>query len=491
MPRDGIARVVDAMLASPLHPRALDRESLDRDARGRVRRAARARASGSAARPRASSRRSRASAARTTSEALPGALPRRQNAPRRAPYGLYPGALERDAVHREERGELARVDVPRARVVLARRARAAAGGRFAAPLGDVDPESHALAAAADPEGARARRLPRRPRHARRRRRSDASAPGYAVHLYAANADMADRAFSSADGDLLIVPQDGHARVPHRARLAARRAGLDPRSSRARSSSRSACPTARRAAGCSRSFGPAPSPPRARPHRLERPRRRAPLPRADRVVRGPHVPGGLPDRHQARRRGSTPRRRSTRRSTSSRGTATTCRSRTICRSSARWARSTFDHPDPSILTVLTAPLDDHGRAIADFVVFPGALGRARAQLPAAVHASQRGERDQLRRAHAEPRRRLRPGVHVRLAAPHVARRLDARRTTRCSTCARTSRGLRSASPTSRSGSCSSRRCPSAPRRGRATTPLVDAAFGRLFEGMKKRFDPSKP
>jgi homogentisate 1,2-dioxygenase len=32
--------------------------------------------------------------------------------------------------------------------------------------------------------------------------------------------------------------------------------------------------------------------------------------------------------------------------------------------------TFDHPDPSIHTVLTAPLDDHGRAIADFVVFPG-------------------------------------------------------------------------------------------------------------------------
>jgi homogentisate 1,2-dioxygenase len=31
---------------------------------------------------------------------------------------------------------------------------------------------------------------------------------------------------------------------------------------------------------------------------------------------------------------------------------------------------FDHPDPSILTVLTAPLDDHGRAICDFVVFPG-------------------------------------------------------------------------------------------------------------------------
>jgi homogentisate 1,2-dioxygenase len=30
---------------------------------------------------------------------------------------------------------------------------------------------------------------------------------------------------------------------------------------------------------------------------------------------------------------------------------------------------FDHPDPSIHTVLTAPLDDHGRAVADLVVFP--------------------------------------------------------------------------------------------------------------------------
>jgi homogentisate 1,2-dioxygenase len=33
-------------------------------------------------------------------------------------------------------------------------------------------------------------------------------PGYRVNLYAANADMVDRAFSSADGDLLIVAQHG-------------------------------------------------------------------------------------------------------------------------------------------------------------------------------------------------------------------------------------------------------------------------------------------
>ena len=31
--------------------------------------------------------------------------------------------------------------------------------------------------------------------------------------------------------------------------------------------------------------------------------------------------------------------------------------------------TFDHPDPSIYTVLTAPSDTPGTAMADFVIFP--------------------------------------------------------------------------------------------------------------------------
>ena len=30
---------------------------------------------------------------------------------------------------------------------------------------------------------------------------------------------------------------------------------------------------------------------------------------------------------------------------------------------------FDHPDPSIFTVLTAPIDTHGIANVDFVIFP--------------------------------------------------------------------------------------------------------------------------
>ena len=32
-------------------------------------------------------------------------------------------------------------------------------------------------------------------------------PGYAVHLYAANADMADRCFQDHDGDVLVLSLD--------------------------------------------------------------------------------------------------------------------------------------------------------------------------------------------------------------------------------------------------------------------------------------------
>ena len=65
-----------------------------------------------------------------------------------------------------------------------------------------------------------------------------------------------------------------------------------------------------------------------------------------------------------------RRRSTiRRSTSSRGTAITRRAATICRASTPSGTVSFDHPDPSIFTVLTSPSNVPGRANADFVIFP--------------------------------------------------------------------------------------------------------------------------
>ena len=41
--------------------------------------------------------------------------------------------------------------------------------------------------------------------------------GMAVHVYAANRSMTDRYFYNADGEMLIVPQQGRAALRHRAR----------------------------------------------------------------------------------------------------------------------------------------------------------------------------------------------------------------------------------------------------------------------------------
>ncbi len=66
---------------------------------------------------------------------------------------------------------------------------------------------------------------------------------------------------------------------------------------------------------------------------------------------------------------THRDRRTRRSTSSPGTATTLPTNTTCAASRRSARILFDHPDPSIFTVLTSPSETPGTANIDFVIFP--------------------------------------------------------------------------------------------------------------------------
>lgn len=51
---------------------------------------------------------------------------------------------------------------------------------------------------------------------------------------------------------------------------------------------------------------------------------------------------------------------------------------------------FDHPDPSIFTVLTSPSDVPGRANADFVIFP-ALDGGGGHVPPALVPPQRDER----------------------------------------------------------------------------------------------------
>jgi homogentisate 1,2-dioxygenase len=141
------------------------------------------------------------------SEALPGALPRHQNSPRKAPYGLFAEQINGTgfAVRREHnlRAWLYRI-------------RPAAQHTPFAPLAHPTLLSDWDEGPPEPNlsGHRALPWPEAPTdfvdglhtfggagHPRLRR-------GYAVHLYVANRSMEHRAFYDADGDLVILPQEG-------------------------------------------------------------------------------------------------------------------------------------------------------------------------------------------------------------------------------------------------------------------------------------------
>lgn len=140
-------------------------------------------------------------------EALPGALPKGQNSPQRCPYGLYAEQLSGTAFtaprHRNLRSWLYRI---RPTVVQADYRECAAGQLASAPFDRT----------AGPNQMRWNPLPM------------PSVPtdfldglftfagngdvdtrtGIAVHMYACNKDMTDRFFYNADGELLVVPQQG-------------------------------------------------------------------------------------------------------------------------------------------------------------------------------------------------------------------------------------------------------------------------------------------
>ncbi|MED5608329.1 homogentisate 1,2-dioxygenase [Pseudomonas sp. JH-2] len=142
------------------------------------------------------------------SEALPGALPHGQNSPQQAPYGLYAEQFSGTAftVPRSEarRTWLYRIKPSASHPRFERLARQIPGrepgqvnpNRLRWNPQDIPAEPTdfldgllTLAATADPE----------------------QASGVSVHLYRANRSM-DRAFFDADGELLIVPQQGRLRL---------------------------------------------------------------------------------------------------------------------------------------------------------------------------------------------------------------------------------------------------------------------------------------
>ncbi|GGN51771.1 homogentisate 1,2-dioxygenase [Streptomyces kronopolitis] len=142
------------------------------------------------------------------SEAVPGALPIGRNSPQRAPLGLYAEQLSGSAFT-EPRGTNHRSWLYRIRPSAAHPpfARAAQGALRSAPFTDCVPDPNRLRWDPLPE-------PAGPTdfldglwtlggNGDASRRS-----GMAVHLYRANTSMDRRVFSSADGELLIVPERG-------------------------------------------------------------------------------------------------------------------------------------------------------------------------------------------------------------------------------------------------------------------------------------------
>jgi homogentisate 1,2-dioxygenase len=140
------------------------------------------------------------------SEALEGALPRRQNAPRPPPYGLYPELLS-GTPFTVKNAQNSRVWMYRIRPSFSHGVyHPLPAGRFAAAYTEIEPNRTRWAPLPIPPASE--RVDFLDGLATLGGEGSPTGPGYAIHLYAANADMVDRAFSTADGDLLIVPQTG-------------------------------------------------------------------------------------------------------------------------------------------------------------------------------------------------------------------------------------------------------------------------------------------
>ena len=145
-------------------------------------------------------------------EALPGALPRGQNSPQRAPYGLYAEQLSGTAFTApraaNRRSWLYRI---RPSVTHKPFRRIDAGGWRTSPCGEAEPTPNQLRWSPLP-------IPSAPTDfiaglVTLAANGDAAAQsGIAAHVYAANRSMADRFFSNSDGEMLFVPQQGRIRL---------------------------------------------------------------------------------------------------------------------------------------------------------------------------------------------------------------------------------------------------------------------------------------
>ncbi len=301
------------------------------------------------------------------SEALEGALPRNQNAPQRCPYGLYPELLN-GTPFTMKNVENSRLWTYRIRPSASEASYVALPrSRFSRPL--EEPIANRTRWKPLPIPSAPDRIDFLDGLATLGGGGDVeNGPGYLVHLYAANADMEDRCFSTIDGDLLIVPQEGALDVRTEAGWLKVPVGsflVIPRAIKF-------------AVGLPEGKG--------RGYILEVIGRRLRLPE-----RGLIGSNGLADaRHFEAPVASYEDRRPPNgfeQVHKHGGRLFTLKNAWSPWDVVAWHGNhvpfvydlafyspmgsvKFDHPDPSILTVLTSPLDDHGRAICDFVAFVG-------------------------------------------------------------------------------------------------------------------------
>jgi homogentisate 1,2-dioxygenase len=146
-----------------------------------------------------------------STEAMPGALPVGRNSPQRAPYGLYAelisGTAFTAARHENRRTWTYRI---RPSVVHKPYARIDNVAMRTAPFNDTEATPSQLRWSPFP-------IPEAPTEFIEGivtiggSGNAAEQTGMAVHIYAANRSMTDRYFYNADGEMLIVPQQGRVR----------------------------------------------------------------------------------------------------------------------------------------------------------------------------------------------------------------------------------------------------------------------------------------
>jgi len=299
------------------------------------------------------------------SEALAGALPGRQNTPHPPPKGLYP-ELVNLTPFTMRRAENNRLWLYRIRPSFSHSPLVPLpSARFGTELGDIEPNRTRWS----PMELPAHRTDFLDGLATLGASGEATGgPGFAVHLYAANADMADRCFANADGDVLIVPQTGTLDVRTELgwlRVAPGSALMIPRAIKFTVGVR---------AGAARGW------------MLEVFGSHLKLPE-----RGPIGSNSLADARHLRAPVASFEDRLCPNGyqfvTKLGGKIYTAQQEHSPFDVVAWhgmvqpfvydlslfnvlGTTNFDHPDPSIHTVLTAPLDDHGRAVVDFVAFVG-------------------------------------------------------------------------------------------------------------------------